>query len=171
MQPDGAIGERPDSKAGLQIEPRAAPHARTRETKTRVSRASAAAIEPAADAGPAAFSVISVRLRNVMTMSVTRRVVLPNKSMRITPRKRAQRVPTIFGSEVFPSKILEQIGRDLTYADLVEHTEIYEVAGVAIRTLRLEMIIRSKEEANRDKDRATLPILRQTLRLRSGREE
>ena len=29
-----------------------------------------------------------------MTMSVTRRVVLPNKSMRITPRKRAQRVPT-----------------------------------------------------------------------------
>jgi predicted nucleotidyltransferase len=70
-----------------------------------------------------------------------------------------------------PLDVLEQIGRDLTYADLVEHTEIYEVAGVAIRTLHLEMIIRSKEEANRDKDRATLPILRQTLRLRSGREE
>jgi predicted nucleotidyltransferase len=70
-----------------------------------------------------------------------------------------------------PLDVLEQIGRDLTYADLIEHTETYEVAGVAIRTLRLEMIIRSKEEANRDKDRATLPILRQTLRLRSGRGE
>jgi hypothetical protein len=70
-----------------------------------------------------------------------------------------------------PMDVLEQIGRDLTYADLAEHTEIYEVAGVAIRTLRLEMIIRSKEEANRDKDRATLPILRQTLRLRSSRGE
>ena len=38
--------------------------------------------------------MISVRLRNVMTMSVTRRVVLPNKSIRITPRKRDERVPT-----------------------------------------------------------------------------
>jgi hypothetical protein len=67
-----------------------------------------------------------------------------------------------------PMDVLEQIGRDLTNADLVEHTEIYEVASVAIRTLRLEMIIRSKEEANRDKDRMALPVLRRTLLLKSS---
>jgi len=67
-----------------------------------------------------------------------------------------------------PMDVLEQIGKDLTYADLVEKTEIYEIDGLSIRTLRLEMIIRSKEEANRDKDQATLPILRRTLLLKSG---
>ena len=64
--------------------------------------------------------------------------------------------------------VLEQIGKGLTYADLAEKTEIYEVNGLPVRTLRLEMIIRSKEEANRDKDQATLPILRRTLLLKTG---
>jgi predicted nucleotidyltransferase len=67
-----------------------------------------------------------------------------------------------------PLDVLEQIGHSLTYSDLIKETEVYEVDGLPIRTLRLEMIIRSKEEANRAKDHATLPILRQTLRLRSG---
>jgi hypothetical protein len=30
------------------------------------------------------------------------------------------------------------------------------------------MIIRSKEEANRDKDRAVLPVLRQTLQMKKA---
>jgi predicted nucleotidyltransferase len=67
-----------------------------------------------------------------------------------------------------PMDVLEQIGKGLTYADLTEKTEIYEVNGLPVRTLRLEMIIRSKEEANRDKDQATLPILRRTLLLKKG---
>ncbi|HET9213030.1 MAG TPA: hypothetical protein VFR03_21665 [Thermoanaerobaculia bacterium] len=66
-----------------------------------------------------------------------------------------------------PMDVLEQIGKDLTYADLAEKTKIYEVNGLPVRTLRLEMIIRSKEEANRDKDQATLPILRRTLLLKT----
>src|SRR3954465_7312657 len=64
--------------------------------------------------------------------------------------------------------VLESIGHGRRYADLVEHTEIYDIDGLSVRTLRLEMIIRSKEEANRDKDQAVLPILRRTLLLKTG---
>jgi len=46
-------------------------------------------------------------------------------------------------------------------------------SSVQVRVLGLETIILSKEQANRgDKDRATLPILRRTLRLKQeGRGE
>lgn len=40
------------------------------------------------------------------------------------------------------------------------------IEGAHVPVLKLETIIRSKEQANRDKDRATLPILRRTLRLK-----
>jgi hypothetical protein len=67
--------------------------------------------------------------------------------------------------------VLTSIGNDLSYSDLVGETETYEVDGSPIRTLKLAMIIRSKEEANRDKDRAVLPILKRTLLLKQGRQE
>src|SRR5262249_16683537 len=89
------------------------PHARTRETKTRASRASAAEIEREAEAGPAALSVISVRLLNVMTMSVTKRAVLPSTSMRTTPRKRAERVPTCGNGTLAKETILAPAGSPL----------------------------------------------------------
>ncbi|HEY9423136.1 MAG TPA: hypothetical protein VIW92_17110 [Thermoanaerobaculia bacterium] len=67
-----------------------------------------------------------------------------------------------------PFDVLERIGKGRSYEDLLDHTRIYEVSGIPLRTLRLEMIIRSKEEANRDKDRAVLPVLRRTLQLQKG---
>jgi hypothetical protein len=68
-----------------------------------------------------------------------------------------------------PLDILESIGHGLTYADLVDQTLDYEVAGFPVRTLNLEMIIRSKEEAHRDKDLMVLPILHRTLKLKQAR--
>jgi len=47
----------------------------------------------------------------------------------------------------------------------------YEVAGLALRVLSLEAVIRSKEHADRDKDRAALPLLRKTLSLRGERKD
>jgi hypothetical protein len=67
--------------------------------------------------------------------------------------------------------VLTSIGNGLSYSDLVGETETYEVDGSPIRTLKLAMIIRSKEEANREKDRAVLPILKRTLLLKQGRRE
>ncbi len=60
------------------------------------------------------------------------------------------------------------IGAGLRYADLVEDTRVSEVGGIRVRVLGLATIIRSKEQANRDKDRATLPILQRTLGLKKA---
>lgn len=62
--------------------------------------------------------------------------------------------------------VMETIGHGLAYADLIGDTQVMEVAGVNVRVLGLETIILSKEQANRDKDRATLHILRRTLHMK-----
>lgn len=40
------------------------------------------------------------------------------------------------------------------------------VGNLRVRCLNLDAVIESKEQADRDKDRATLPILRRTLELK-----
>jgi hypothetical protein len=77
---------------------------------------------------------------------------------------RIHRLVTSLGS----LDVMETIGAGLSYADLIQDTRVSEIAGIFVQVLRLETIILSKEQANRDKDRATLPILRQTLRLNQG---
>lgn len=63
-----------------------------------------------------------------------------------------------------PLDLLGTIGRDLAYEDLLPHTVEMDIAeGVRIRVLNLEMLIAIKEELGGEKDRAVLPILRQTL--------
>jgi hypothetical protein len=69
-----------------------------------------------------------------------------------------------------PLDVLATIGNGLSYADLIGDTRISKVGEISVRILGLETIIRSKEQANRDKDRATLPVLRRTLQLRKEGE-
>lgn len=76
---------------------------------------------------------------------------------------RLHQLITSFG----PLDVLGSIGAGLGYEDLVGRTKEYPVGGHRVRTLELEMIIRSKEEAGRDKDRAALPVLRRTLELKN----
>lgn len=66
---------------------------------------------------------------------------------------------------------METIGHGLTYEELAENVQVYEVGGLAIRVLGLESIILSKEQAGRDKDLAALPVLRRTLQLKRGEAE
>jgi hypothetical protein len=77
---------------------------------------------------------------------------------------RIHRLATSLG----PLDVMETIGAGLAYGDLVGDTRMAEVAGVHVRVLGLETIIRSKEQANRDKDRAMLHVLRRTLLLKQG---
>jgi hypothetical protein len=63
--------------------------------------------------------------------------------------------------------VLGEIGRSLSFEDLVGRTVSYELGGLRVRVLELAAVIESKEQANRDKDRAVLPVLRQTLALKS----
>lgn len=65
-----------------------------------------------------------------------------------------------------PMDAMVTIGSGLSYADLVDDTKISEIGGFEVRVLGLTSIILSKEQANRDKDRATSPILRRTLQLK-----
>ena len=79
---------------------------------------------------------------------------------------RIQRLVTRFGT----LDVLAKIGHALTYPDLVDRTHWNETGDLRVRVLDLDMIIRSKEEANREKDRATLPMLRQALRIEREKE-
>jgi predicted nucleotidyltransferase len=74
------------------------------------------------------------------------------------------RLLTPFG----PLDAMETIGHGLSYADLLGDSQVMDVAGVSVRVLGLATIILSKEQANRDKDRASLHVLRQTLRMKQG---
>ncbi|HVM00129.1 MAG TPA: hypothetical protein VM324_12630 [Egibacteraceae bacterium] len=49
------------------------------------------------------------------------------------------------------------------YDDLVVDAAQFDIAGVAVRVASLADVIRSKEAAGREKDRAALPILRRLL--------
>jgi hypothetical protein len=56
------------------------------------------------------------------------------------------------------------------YGDLVKGAVRTHVHGLEILVASLEDVIRSKEAANRPRDRAVLPDLRRTLELKRGRE-
>ena len=52
-------------------------------------------------------------------------------------------------------------------------TLAFELGEARVLVLELAAVIETKEQANRDKDRAVLPVLRQTLamKIRSGQGE
>ncbi|HEY3743249.1 MAG TPA: hypothetical protein VGL53_25560 [Bryobacteraceae bacterium] len=63
-----------------------------------------------------------------------------------------------------PIDLLCTIGDNLTYEDLLPHSDILELGeGLLVRVLKLEKLIEIKEALNTDKDRAMLPLLRRTL--------
>lgn len=62
-----------------------------------------------------------------------------------------------------PLDVLGQIGAGRGYRDLIGDSVMRPLGDITIRVLGLEALIRSKAEANRDKDRAVLAILRRTL--------
>lgn len=65
-----------------------------------------------------------------------------------------------------PLDVLATIGKAMTYEHLVGRTHERMVGNLRVRCLDLDAVIESKEQANRDKDRAALPILRRTLELK-----
>jgi hypothetical protein len=64
--------------------------------------------------------------------------------------------------------VLSTIGGELRYGDLLERTVTYQLEEAQVRVLDLAAVIETKEYADRDKDRAVLPVLRQTLAMKLG---
>jgi predicted nucleotidyltransferase len=63
-----------------------------------------------------------------------------------------------------PLDLLGTITGGRGYQELLPHTAILDIGdGLCVRVVDLETLIRLKEEAGRDKDRAMLPVLRQML--------
>jgi|SRR5580700_4069302 predicted nucleotidyltransferase len=88
-------------------------------------------------------------------------------SRRLRPAKAAlmstghQTLLTKYGS----LDLLGTIGTDLGYEELLpKSTEILIAEDVRVRILNLETLIELKEQLNGEKDRAMLPILRNTLK-------
>jgi NurA-like 5'-3' nuclease len=59
--------------------------------------------------------------------------------------------------------VLGTIEESTEHADLLSDTVLVDVAGVTVRVLTLERLIRVKEQLTRPKDRAMLLVLRATL--------
>lgn len=73
-----------------------------------------------------------------------------------------QNLITRFG----PLDLIGTIGRNLGYEELLPRSELIDLGdGVCVRVLNLSALIEIKEQLNGDKDRAVLPVLRQTLKL------
>lgn len=78
-----------------------------------------------------------------------------------------QQLITRFG----PLDVLGTIGNQRTYDELRSRTIEIPLRGRVVRVLELGAVIESKEEANRPKDLAVLPVLRETLAARRRRGE
>lgn len=68
-----------------------------------------------------------------------------------------------------PLDVLGVIGSDWSYETLLPHSEEMDIGGRKMLVLDLPTLIRTKEEAGNDKDRAVLPLLRRTLAERDKR--
>lgn len=62
-----------------------------------------------------------------------------------------------------PLDVLGTIGAGRGYADLLPHSDEIEIGRLRVRVLSLEKLIEVKEEMGFEKDKAVLPVLRQTL--------
>src|SRR5579872_972990 len=86
------------------------------------------------------------------------RRIVPNLSYLASPGH--QLLTTTAGS----FDVLGTITGDRGYEELLPHTEAIQLAlDLKVRILDLPTLIQIKEEVGRDKDKAVLPILRQTL--------
>lgn len=74
---------------------------------------------------------------------------------------------TCFG----PLDLLGTIGAGRDYASLLPFSEEMEIGHMRLKVLSLEKLIEVKEETGLEKDKAILPLLRQTLLEKRRRGE
>jgi len=78
---------------------------------------------------------------------------------------------TILGGAWPIDLLYEVMGGDLTFESVRSRSHAVPIGDMTATVASLEDVIRSKEAANRPKDRAVLPILRDTLRVKKAVEE
>jgi len=68
-------------------------------------------------------------------------------------------------TDLGPLDLLTSISGGGTFEDLLDSSWMSVVGDLQVRVLELEKVIESKKAADREKDRAVLPVLRRTLEL------
>lgn len=66
--------------------------------------------------------------------------------------------------------IASEIGDGVRFDAAFRRSRVITAESLSIRVLDLDLVIETKEHADRDKDRSTLPVLRETLRLKRLKE-
>jgi len=90
------------------------------------------------------------------------------RHLRPTPAHLASPGHQLLMTSAGPLDLLGVIGRDRGYDDLLQHSIALKIGEtLTVRVLDLRMLIQTKEEAGRDKDKAVLAILRRTLQEKS----
>ncbi len=87
------------------------------------------------------------------------RRILPDEQRLATTRT------NLLATDLGPLDALAEIGDGERYESLLKHSHARALGGATVQVLSLEKVIETKEAANRDKDRAVLPILRRALEL------
>jgi hypothetical protein len=77
----------------------------------------------------------------------------------------------LLATDLGPLDVLSEIGDGERYDQLLGFTRVRTIGSIEVRILGLEKVIETKEAANRDKDRAVLPVLRRTLEMQRLRDE
>lgn len=104
------------------------------------------------------------RLMRALELMEARYRAQAGRSLRPTPDHLASDGHQLLMTKWGPLDLLGMIGRRRGYEQLLPHAIEMDVkAGPRVRVLTLAVLIETKEEAARDKDRAVLAILRRTL--------
>ena len=94
----------------------------------------------------------------------------PPGCWRASPPKRARQAWDHDGvritTAVVPVDLLFRIAGEMSFHDVRARAKTFDFGGEALAVASLEDVIRSKEAADRKKDRAALPILRDTLAVK-----
>jgi predicted nucleotidyltransferase len=96
---------------------------------------------------------------NAVSRGDPRRLAFDETHLRTTGQKLAM-------TDAGPLDVLGSINDGVRFEDLVDSSDVLEVAGVEVRVLSLERLIELKRQLGRPKDLAALPVLEATLRER-----
>ncbi len=100
---------------------------------------------------------------NAVARGDSRRLAFNETHLRTTGHKLAM-------TDAGPLDVLGSINDGLLFEDLIDSSDLLEVAGVAVRVLSLERLVELKRQLARPKDLAVLPVLEATLRERRALE-
>jgi hypothetical protein len=92
------------------------------------------------------------------------------REIRPTKERLESNRTNLFETRLGRLDVMRKIGREAGWEDLLPRSHAVALGELVIRVLDLEAVIETKEAAGRDKDRAALPLLRETLRLKQERD-